>query len=317
MQIQFQEQIKNETVKRRPDRRPRQTGPMILRQLQAFSFTVPALVLLAIFLVYPIGYVVYLSFQRWNLLGIPQFIGLQNYNTILFRDSDFLQSVGTTILFVVLAIPTQLALGLYLAVLLDDAFPGRALFRTTFFIPMVISFVAAGIVFERIFSTGDNLGVVPQLLANHGIAFPDWEHQNGFWAMIMIVVMNTWKSAGYSMIIYLAGLQSISPEYYEAAQLDGAGSAWQRFRHISWPLLGPTTTLLIITNTIGSFRAFIPFYIMTNGGPAGSTTTLIFYIYNNYAGRTGVASAAATLFLLGVLMITTVQFIVTRRREVY
>src|SRR5437764_8580086 len=133
-QIQVQEQVKTGIVS------PRQRSwKEALRQVQAFSFTLPALVLLSIFLIYPIGYVVYLSFQRWNLLGMPQFIGLQNYNTILFRDADFLQAVGTTILFVVLAVPTQVALGLYLAVLLDDAFPGRAFFRTAFFIPMVIS----------------------------------------------------------------------------------------------------------------------------------------------------------------------------------
>jgi ABC-type sugar transport system permease subunit len=100
-----------------------------------------------------------------------------------------------------------------------------------------------------------------------------------------------------------------------AASLDRVPNAWQRFRYISWPLLVPTTTLLIITNTIGSFQAFVPFYVMTNGGPAGATTTIIFYIYNNFATRTGVASAAATLFLIGVLAITAVQLLVTRRRE--
>lgn len=312
MQIQVQEQLKAGVVS------PRQrTWKLALRQLQAFSFTVPALVLLAIFLVYPIGYVVYLSFQRWNLLGTPQFIGLENYNTILFRDSSFLQSVGVTIFFVVLAVPAQVGLGLFLAVLLENEFKGRTFFRGVFFIPLVISFVAAGIVFQWMFSTGANLGIFPQLFANIGVKFPDWQHTNGVWAMIMVVVMNTWKSAGFSMILYLAGLQLINPDYYEAAQIDGIRNAWQRFRYISWPLLVPTTTLLIITNTIGSFQAFVPFYVMTNGGPTGATTSIIFYIFNNFAGRTGVATAAATLFLLGVLAITAVQLLVARRRETY
>ncbi len=288
-----------------------------LGQVQAFSFTVPALVLLIIFLIYPIGFVVFLSFQRWNLLGTPQFIGLQNYHTILFLDSSFLQAVGTTLLFVILAVPTQVGLGLYLAFLLHSEFKGRTFFRTVFFIPLVISFVAAGAVFERMFSTGANLGIIPQLLANSGIAFPDWQHTNGLWAMIIVVIMNTWKSAGFSMVLYLAGLQSISPDYYEAAQIDGAGTAWQRFRYISWPLLTPTTTLLVITNTIGSFRAFVPFYVMTNGGPTGATTTLIYYIYNNFATRTGIASAAATVFLLGVLMITAIQLLISNRQASY
>ena len=312
MQVQVQEQVKTGIVS------PRQRSwKLALRQLQAFSFTVPALVLLSIFLIYPISYVVYLSFQRWNLLGNPLFIGLENYNTILFRDSSFLQSIGATFFFVVLAVPTQIGLGLFLAILIENEFRGRTFFRAVFFIPLVISFVAAGIVFQWMFSTGANLGIFPQLLANIGIRFPDWQHTNGIMAMVMVVVMNTWKSAGFSMILYLAGLQSINPDYYEAAQIDGIRNAWQRFRFISWPLLVPTTTLLIITNTIGSFQAFVPFFVMTNGGPTGATTTIIFYIYNNFASRTGVATAAATLFLLGVLIITAVQLLVARRRETY
>ncbi len=312
MQVQVQEQVKTGIVS------PRQRSwKEFLRQWQAFSFTVPALVLLSIFLIYPIGYVVYLGFQRWNLLGTPVYIGLQNYNTILFRDSSFLQSIGVTFLFVVLAVPTQVGLGLFLAVLLDSEFRGRMFFRTVFFIPMVISFVAAGIVFEWMFSTGANLGTFPQLLANIGITFPDWQHTNGFMAMVMVVIMNTWKSAGFSMILYLAGLQSINPDYYEAAQIDGIRNAWQRFRFISWPLLVPTTALLIITNTIGSFQAFEPFYVMTSGGPTGATTSIIYYIYNNFASRTGIATAAATLFLLGVLAITAVQLLVSRQQETY
>jgi multiple sugar transport system permease protein len=167
------------------------------------------------------------------------------------------------------------------------------------------------------FASGSNLGIFPQLLANIGIGFPDWQHTNGVWAMIIVVIINTWKSAGFSMILYLAGLQSINPDYYEAASLDGINNAWQRFRYISWPLLVPTTTLLIITNTIGSFQAFVPFYVMTNGGPSGATNTIIFFIYNTFATRTGVATAAATVFLLGVLMITAVQLLVTRRQETY
>ena len=312
MQVQVQEQVKTGIVS------PRQRSwKEFLRQWQAFSFTVPALVLLSIFLIYPIGYVVYLGFQRWNLLGTPVYIGLQNYNTILFRDSSFLQSIGVTFLFVVLAVPTQIGLGLFLAILIESKFRGRTFFRTVFFIPLVISFVAAGIVFEWMFSTGANLGTFPQLLANIGITFPDWQHTNGFIAMIMVVIMNTWKSAGFSMILYLAGLQSINPDYYEAAQIDGIRNAWQRFRFISWPLLVPTTALLIITTTIGCFQAFEPFYVMTSGGPTGATTSIIYYIYNNFASRTGIATAAATLFLLGVLAITAVQLLVSRQQETY
>jgi multiple sugar transport system permease protein len=311
MQTQIQEAVKTEVVN------PRKRTWIVntFRQLQAFSFTLPALILLTIFLIYPIGYVVYLSFQRWNLLGTPTFIGLQNYHTIFFVDPAFLQSLGVTVLFVILAIPTQIGLGLLMALLIEDDFRGRTLFRTIFFIPMVISFVAAGITFEWMFSTGANVGLFPQLFSNIGIAFPDWQHSNGLVAMLMVVLMNTWKSAGFSMILYLAGLQSISPDLYEAASIDGINNGWQKFRYISWPLLGPTTTLLVITNTIGSFQAFVPFLVMTSGGPSGATTSIIYYIYNTFATRTGVASAAATFFLIIVLIITAIQLLVSRRQE--
>jgi multiple sugar transport system permease protein len=309
-QVQVQEQVTTGMVSPR-----RSTWKIAFGQLQAVSFTIPALVLLSVFLLYPIGYVVFLSFQRWNLLGTPAFIGLENYHTIFFVDSSFLQSVVVTIFFVVLAVPTQIGLGLLMAILIEENFRGRTFFRTVFFIPMVISYVVAGIVFEWMFSTGANLGIFPQLLANIGITFPDWQHTNGTVAMIMVVIMNTWRSAGFSMILYLAGLQSISPQLYEAAQVDGLSNAWQKFRYISWPLLAPTTTLLIITNTIGSFQAFDPFFVMTSGGPSGATTSIIYYVYNTFATRTGVASAAATIFLILVLIITAVQLSVTRRQE--
>jgi ABC-type sugar transport system permease subunit len=311
-QAQIQEGIKTAVKQPTPQRR---SFIDALRQVQAFSFTAPALVLIAIFLVYPICYVVYLSFHRWNLLGTPQFIGLQNYHTIFFVDPVFLQALGVSFLFAILAVPTQVALGLFMAILIADEFRGRTFFRTVFFFPMVISFVAAGITFEWMFSTGANLGFFPQLFANLGLHFADWQHTNGFAAMIMVVVMNTWKSAGFSMILYLAGIQSISPELYEAASIDGISNGWQKFIYISWPLLAPTTTLLIITNTIGSFQAFVPFLVMTNGGPSGATTSIIFYIYNTFATRTGVACAAATVFLIIVLIITAVQLTISRRQE--
>jgi multiple sugar transport system permease protein len=311
-QAQIQEGIKTAVKQPTPQRR---SFIDALRQVQAFSFTVPALVLIAIFLVYPICYVVYLSFHRWNLLGTPQFIGLQNYHTIFFVDPVFLQALGVSFLFAILAVPTQVALGLFMAILIADEFRGRTFFRTVFFFPMVISFVAAGITFEWMFSTGANLGFFPQLFANLGLHFADWQHTNGFAAMIMVVVMNTWKSAGFSMILYLAGIQSISPELYEAASIDGISNGWQKFIYISWPLLAPTTTLLIITNTIGSFQAFVPFLVMTNGGPSGATTSIIFYVYNTFATRTGVACAAATVFLIIVLIITAVQLTISRRQE--
>lgn len=286
----------------------------VLQQFQAISFVLPALILLSVFTIYPIGYVIWTSFEKWDLLAPPVAAGLTNYGKI-FHDSEFVQSVGNTVLFVVLAVPAQILLGLYLAVLLNNQLKGRGLFRTIFFIPMAMSLVAAGLIFQRMFDTGSNPGFVPSLLSAIGVTFPDWEHTNGFWAMVVVTLMNTWKSTGYTMIVYLAGLQSISPDFYEASAVDGVRTAWQKFRYISWPLLAPTTTLLVITTTIFTFRAFEPFFVMTAGGPVGSTTTMVYYIYNHFANDTGIASAAATVLLMGVMMITVVQYLATRRSE--
>jgi multiple sugar transport system permease protein len=276
----------------------------------------PAAALLAVFLIYPIAFVVYISFHRWGILGAPAWIGAANYQAI-FGDPRFFRAIWVTVYFVALAVPAQMALGLFLAVLLNAALAGQRWFRTVFFVPMAMSLVAAGLIFSALFRITPVDGFVPALLARVGIDFPNWQTTDGVWAMPVVVMMNTWKSTGYAMVIYLAGLQSINPEYYEAAQIDGLDSAWERFRDITWPLLAPTTFLLIITTTIFSFRAFEPFYVMTAGGPAGQTTTLVYYVFERFPNRMGVASAAATVLLVGVFMLTMVQFIANRRREVY
>jgi multiple sugar transport system permease protein len=298
-------------------RKPK-SGISFREQLSNFSFTVPALALMAVFLFYPIVYVIWLSFQKWNLLGAPKFIGLDNYSTILTGPSqpDFFHSVFVSIIFVVLAMPAQIALGLVLAVLLERELRGRAFFRSIFFFPMVVSFVAAGVTFTWLFDPTN--GYFPSLLEHLpfglSITLPDWKHDST-WGVVFVVLMNTWKVVGFSMILYIAGLQGINAELYEAAEIDGARTTWQRFKHISWPLLIPTTTLLVITNTIGSFQAFVPFYVMTQGGPAGETRTIVYFIYNTYLNRTGIACAAATLFLIFVLIITAIQLRATRSSE--
>ncbi len=289
----------------------------VREQLEAFSFVVPALALLSVFLLYPIGYVVFsLSFQRWNLLGPARPAGWSNYERVL-GDDAFLRSVWNTIYFVVLAVPAQMALGLFLAVILNNALTGRRAFRTIFFVPMAMSMVAAGLVFRWLFTNEAQTGFVPTLLGLVGLPFPAWQTRAGWAAMIVVVIMNTWKSAGYAMVVYLAGLQSINSEIYEAAAIDGATSQWRRFRDITFPLLTPTTFLLIVATTIFSFRAFEQFFIMTAGGPSGATTTMVYYIYEKFPNQIGVASAAATLMLIGIFMLTAVQFIANRRRETY
>jgi multiple sugar transport system permease protein len=285
--------------------------------LAGYGFIFPAIVLVAIFLLYPIGFVIYISFHKWGILGTPDFVGLKNYATI-FGDDRFWQAVRNTGYYMVLAVPAQIGLGLLMAILVNrKGIAGRDLFRTIYFIPLSISFVAAGIIFQWILTTTPIEGFLSHLFGQLGLPFPQWETTDSGWAMVAIALMNTWKSAGYAMVIYLAGLQGISRDYYEAASMDGARSEWQLFRYITWPLLAPTTTLLVISTIIFTVRGFEPIFVMTQGGPAGATTTLVYYLYEKFPNTMGVSSAAATFLLVAILMLTLVQFLASRRAESY
>jgi ABC-type sugar transport system permease subunit len=281
-----------------------------------YAFIGPALILVAVFLVFPIMFMLYISLHKWGLLGAPTFVGFDNFG-FLAADSRFWRSLANTLFYMVLSVPSQIGLGLFLAILVNQKVRGREAFRTAFFIPLAISFVAAGILFTWMFSTTPIEGFFPKLLSSIGLEFPRWQTSEGGWAMVMIAVMNTWKSAGYCMIVYLAGLQGINKEWLEAAAIDGVRTQWQEFRHITWPLLAPTTFLLVVTTTIFTVRGFEPIFVMTQGGPAGGTTTLVYYLYSKFPDTVGIASAAGTVLLVGVLALTLVQFLANQRRATY
>lgn len=286
------------------------------KHLAGYGFVLPAILLVGVFLVYPIAFVIFISFHKWGILGDPKYVGLDNYLSI-FSDPNFWQACLNTLYYMVLAVPTQIGLGLLLAVLLNKKFAGRSLFRTIYFIPLAISFVAAGILFTWIFTTTPLQGFVPNLFRSLGLSFPQWQTTDTGWSMVMIAIMNTWKSAGYCMVIYIAGLQGINTDYYEAAQIDGVKSEWQMFRHISWPLLAPTTFLLVISTIVFTVRGFEPIFVMTAGGPSGATTTLVYYVFKKFPNLMGISSAASTFLLVAIMIIALVQFIGNRRREAY
>jgi multiple sugar transport system permease protein len=266
-------------------------------------------------MLYPIGFVIYISFHKWGILGTPQFVGLDNYVAI-FNDPRFWKAALNTVYYMVLAVPSQIGIGLLLAILLNRKdIIGRDVFRTIFFIPLAVSFVAAGIIFNWILTATPLQGFLPTLFSRVGLSFPQWQTTDPLWAMVMIAVMNAWKSAGYAMVIYLAGLQGINKELYEAAEIDGVRNEWQLFRHITWPLLSPTTFLLVISTIIFTVRGFEPIFVMTGGGPAGATTTLVYYVYQKFPNLMGISSAAATFLLVAILLLTLSQLMVNRRAE--
>jgi multiple sugar transport system permease protein len=282
-----------------------------------YGFILPSILLVAIFLLYPIGFVIFIGFHKWGILGTPEFVGLKNYITI-FNDPRFWKAVLNTVYYMVLAVPIQIGLGLLLAVLVNRKdITARDLFRTIYFIPLAVSFVAAGIIYKWILTTTPLEGFLPNLFGKLGLPFPNWQTTNPLWAMVMIAIMNTWKSAGYAMVIYLAGLQGINKDYYEAASIDGVRSGWQLFRYITWPLLSPTTFLLVISTIIFTVRGFEPIFVMTQGGPAGATTTLVYYVYQKFPNLMGVSSAASTFLLVAILLLTVVQYVANQRAESY
>lgn len=262
----------------------------------AWIFLAPALILLSIFVFYPIIYLIYLSFTRgsFTVRGI-HWVGLRNYIR-LFSDPDFWQVVGNTIYFTVATVIPSIFIPLGLAVLLNQSIPLRGLFRTAFFLPSITSIVAVGLGFRWLFQTD---GPVNNLLSLLGIDPIPWLSST-IWAMPVLILLSIWKQLGINLIVFLAGLQAIPISRYEAAELDGANE-WAKFWHITLPGLQPTMIFAAITTAIFTLRSFEQVYVITGGGPLNSTNLLVYFIYEKaFAGfEFGYAASSATV-LLGV-----------------
>ncbi len=251
-----------------------------------------------------------ISFFRWDIVTPPEFIGLENYTTLL-HDELFWKTMRNTLYYVVGSIPPGVVLALVLAIALNQPLRGRVIFRTVYFLPVVSSTVAIAVLWGVIYNT--EVGLLNYLLTLVGLPKVPWISSET-WAMPSIIIMSVWKGLGYNMILFLAGLQAIPEEYYEAANIDGAG-AWRRFRDITLPLLSPTTFLVVILSVIGSFQVFEQTYILTGGGPSWSTLTIVLLIF--FRGfqdfRMGYASAIAYVLFALVLAITLIQWRLQRR----
>ena len=254
------------------------------------------------------GFVI--SFFQWDVVTTPEFIGLENYASLL-DDELFWKTMRNTVYYVVGSIPPGVVLALVLALALNQPLRGRVIFRTVYFLPVVSSTVAVAVLWGVLYNT--EVGLLNYLLSLVGIAKVPWIASET-WAMPSIIIMSVWKGLGYNMILFLAGLQAIPEEYYEAASIDGATS-WRRFRDITLPLLSPTTFLVVILSVIGSFQVFEQSYILTGGGPSWSTLTIVLLIF--FRGfqdfRMGNASAIAYVLFALVFAITLIQWRLQRR----
>lgn len=273
--------------------------------LWAWLFLLPSTLGIVLFNLIPVAGSFGLSLTRWNLLGTPQFVGLANY-TELFADSRFYQVMGQTFRFVGLTVVLDVVLGLLLALALNQKLRGIAWLRAAYVIPYVSSMVAIAIVWGWIFDPRfGTLNLVLQALGQP----PVFWLSDAAWAPYAVVAVTVWKGLGYTMFLFLAGLQAIPPQYDEAASIDGCGT-WARFWHVTLPLLSPTVFMVTTLSMIQAFQAFDSIYMLTGGGPANQTSVLVFWLYQNAFQyfNMGKASALAYVLFAIILGITLVQW---------
>jgi len=286
--------------------------------LQAFfgavPFIAPSFVGVALFLVIPVIALFVISLLNYNLLTPATVAGFQNYLNI-FRYDDAAHSLGVTVYYVLLNIPLQTVVALAMAVMLNSKRRGTGIYRILFVAPYLSTPVATAVIWYWVFDP--KLGAVNALLAHVGITGPQWLSSSR-WAMPVVALVNIWQYVGYNMLFFLAGLQAIPKQLYEAAQLDGAGPFKQFFR-ISLPLLNSTTLFVLVTGVIGSFQVFDTLYVLTQGGPGNSTEVLNLRIYQVafMDFRLGEAAAMSVL-LFGVILIFSIgQFLFFKNRTTY
>lgn len=280
--------------------------------VSAWLYLAPALILLGIFTFYPTIQLLINSFYEMDGMGTKIFMGMDNYKNLL-SDEEFWNTVKNSFVFIGWSVPLSMLAGLLLALLINNDLKAKGLFRTIFFSPVVTSLVAAGLIW--VWLLNNDYGIVNTLLTRMGFPAIPWLVDEKY-AMKSVIMMTVWKDAGYNMILFLAGLNAINSSYYEAAEIDGA-TKWQQFKEITWPLLMPTTLFVLVIRTIFSFRTFEQIFAMTKGGPTGSTTVFVYYIYekafNNF--ELGYAAAAAMILLVIVLSLTFIQFKLSKKKD--
>jgi multiple sugar transport system permease protein len=273
-------------------------------QRAAYLFLSPWLVGLALFWLLPIIGSLLLSFAQWRIITPPEWVGLDNYRQMLFGDRTFWLSIRVTLKYMVLSVPLYLVCGLLLSLLLNLKIRGINLFRTILFLPSVLSGVAVAVLWVALLNP--DVGAVNEVLRSLGIDDPPRWLQSPTWAVPSVVLVGLWGIGG-GAIIYLAGLQNISAQLYEAALLDGAGP-WQRFRYVTLPMLTPTLLFVLLTGLIDAFQVFDIAYVLSRGGQGGVGDSLQFYLINlwNEAfvnGQYGYASALAWVLVLAAAAI--------------
>ena len=301
--------------------RPARSGLLgYIRQEQArygTLFVLPSLLFFLVFIAWPVAYSFYLGFFDWSpLQPRPTPVGLANYQE-LFSSASFLRAIVNTITFTLGVLIVTVVGSLSLALALNQGLRGTAIFRALYYSPVVTSLVATAVIWLWILDP--QFGVVNQVLRSLGLPAPGWA-SDAAWAMPTVIVTFAWREVGYFTVIYLAGLQGIPTELKEAARIDGCG-AWRVFRHITVPLLMPTTLFVLVLSVIRATQnAFGVIYVMTGGGPVEATNVVVLYLYQQAFQffRMGYASAVAYVLFAMIFLATLIQFrLLGRKAEMY
>lgn len=272
--------------------------------INSYLLVSPYILHVCVFVLFPVGFSIFLTFHEWNIIGPMKYIGLTNYEKLLM-DDYFFKSIRNTLVFLGIHIPLQIIIALGLALTLNQKIWFRAFFRGSFFMPVVVSGVVITIMWQQLY--GYEMGSINKILMMFGLEKVGWLI-DPVWAMPSIAIMATWKNVGLYIILFLVGLQSVPKSLYEAADLEGA-SSWQKFWYITLPVINPTVVMVMILSTIGGFSLFIEPYVMTGGGPLNSTLSSVLYIYKQgfFYYHMGYAATLGLFFALLILVVIFIQ----------
>lgn len=264
----------------------------------------PYIIHFLLFVAFPVIFSIVLTFHKWNIISPMEYTGLSNYIR-LFKDAVFLKSLSNTLIFLVIHIPLQIIVALFLAQILNQNIKFRGFFRAAFFLPVIVSGVVVTILWQQLY--GFDTGLLNRLLVSVGLNKVGWLTDPNI-AMPSIALMATWKNVGLYIVLFLVGLQTVPNQYYEAADMEGANK-WQKFFKITLPMINPTIFMVVILSTIGGFSLFIEPYVMTGGGPLNSTISAVLYIYKQgfFYYHMGYSATLGLFFAIIILFVVVIQ----------
>jgi len=276
----------------------------IKTKITPYLLVSPYIVHFMLFVAFPVVFSIVLTFHKWNIISPMEYIGLNNYIR-LFKDEVFFKSLINTLIFLVIHIPLQIIVALFLAEILNQKLKFRGFFRAAFFLPVIVSGVVVTILWQQLY--GFDTGLLNRLLVSIGLGKVGWLTDPNI-AMPSIALMATWKNVGLYIVLFLVGLQTVPVQYYEAADIEGA-SKWQKFFKITLPMINPTIFMVVILSTIGGFSLFIEPYIMTGGGPLNSTISAVLYIYKQgfFYYHMGYSATLGLFFALIIMAVVVIQ----------